>query len=109
MSDRTVVLADIAEKALRQVRDVVVGLLSEKVPAEQAQKSAELLTSGTWTHDYPITSDEARKLGLPVKTEVPVQVYRLMSLFPQTRQRRPSVEYIPSPRHAARNHRSFSR
>ena len=29
---------------------------------------------------------------------MPKEVYKLMSLYPQTAQRRPSVEYIPTPR-----------
>jgi hypothetical protein len=36
-------------------------------------------------------------LGLPITTEMPEEVYRLMSLYPQASQRRPSVEYIPIP------------
>ena len=66
--------------------------------AERAEQLATKLTSGTWTHDYPITVEEARELGLPVSTEMPKEVYQLMGLYPQTSQRRPSVEYIPSPR-----------
>ena len=40
----------------------------------------------------------AGELGLPVSTEMPKEVYKLMGLYPQTAQRRPSVEYIPVPR-----------
>jgi ClpP class serine protease len=63
-----------------------------------AEEVAEKLSSGIWTHDYPITVDEAINLGLPVSTEMPNEVYQLMALYPQTAQRRPSVEYIPLPR-----------
>jgi ClpP class serine protease len=103
VDDQTVILADLAEKSLRQVKATVTRLLSERMGAEQAQKTAEQLATGTWTHDYPIMTDEARTLGLPIKTEVPEEVYRLMSLYPQTAQRRPSVEYVPAP------HQSFDR
>jgi ClpP class serine protease len=41
--------------------------------------------------------DEAKELGLPVRTEMPEEVYELMSLYPQPIQRRPSVQYIPLP------------
>ena len=51
----------------------------------------------TWTHDDPIKVEEARDLGLPVRTEVPDEIYRLMALYSQARQRRPSVGYIPIP------------
>ena len=45
----------------------------------------------------PITVGEARELGLPISTEMPVEVFDLMQLYPQTSQRRPSVEYVPLP------------
>jgi ClpP class serine protease len=98
VGDQTLVQADIAEKALRQVRDTVRRLLAERMPPEQAEKTAEALASGQWTHDYAITVEEARNLGLTVNTELPDEVYRLMGLYPQSAQRRPSVEYIPTPR-----------
>ena len=41
---------------------------------EQAAALAEKLSTGTWTHDYPI-----------------------MGLFPQPTRTRPSVEYVPLP------------
>jgi ClpP class serine protease len=41
--------------------------------------------------------EEARSIGLPVSTDVPEQVYKLMTLYPQARQQRPSVSYIPMP------------
>src|SRR3989442_627707 len=41
---------------------------------------------------------EARGLSLPVGNDVPEEIYRIMALYPQTAQRRPSVEYIPLPR-----------
>jgi len=29
------------------------------------------MTSGTWTHDYPITYERAQELGLPVRSDMP--------------------------------------
>ena len=97
IDDNTLILADVAEKAIRQVKATVTSLLEDKMGAEQAAKVAETLATGVWTHDYPITVAEARELGLPVSTEMPEEIYRIMALYPQTAQRRPSVEYIPSP------------
>ncbi len=66
--------------------------------AEQhADQIAAMLTDGRWTHDYPITLEQAQKIGLPVGSGLPVEVYQLMDLFPQTMQQRPSVQYIPVP------------
>ncbi len=97
VDDQTVILADVAEKALRQVRSTLRELLADKMPLEQAEVVAEALSSGRWTHDYPITVQEARALGLKVSTEMPPEVHRLMSLYPQAGPRRPSVEYVPIP------------
>ena len=95
--DRTLVLADIAKKALRQVERTATRILATRYEREKAEEIARELSSGQWTHDYPISVDEAQGLGLYVTTDVPKQVYDLMVLYPQTRQRRPSVEYIPTP------------
>ena len=85
------------EKALRQVSATVRELMSDRMDTRQAAKLAETLATGTWTHDYPITAEAARALGLPVSTEMPATILELMQLYPQTSQRRPSVEYIPTP------------
>ncbi|HEX2766717.1 MAG TPA: ATP-dependent Clp protease proteolytic subunit [Candidatus Limnocylindria bacterium] len=97
IDDQTIVLADVAEKALRQVSALVRDLLAERMGRERALRLAKKLASGTWTHDYPISPDEARELGIPVSTEMPSAIFDLMHLYPQTTQRRPSVEYIPMP------------
>ena len=97
IEDETLILADVARKAVRQVKDTVSDILQEHFPQETADRLADILASGRWTHDYPISVEEARQLGLPVSTDVPTQVYQLMNLFPQAAARRPSVEYIPVP------------
>ncbi len=99
IDDRTLILADVARKAVRQVRATVSEILSHNshVDDAKAEELADLLATGTWTHDYPITVEEARELGLPVSTQVPEEVYKLMNLYRQPRQKRPSVSYIPSP------------
>jgi len=98
IDDEMLMMADIAEKAIRQVKRTVCELLSDKMPVERAEEVAHTLASGVWTHDYPITVSEARELGLPISTEMPEEIYQIMALYPQTAQRRPSVEYIPVPR-----------
>lgn len=98
IEDETLIMADIAEKAIRQVKTTVIELLSDRMGAEEAERIASVLATGVWTHDYPISVREARRFGLPISTEMPQMVYQLMGLYPQTAQRRPSVEYIPIPR-----------
>ena len=97
VDDKTLILADVARKAISQTRDYVYGILVEKMGEAKARELAEKLTSGTWTHDYPITCSKAKEFGLPISCDMPPEVLRLMDLFPQQRAKRPSVEYIPLP------------
>lgn len=101
VDDQTLILADIAEKAIKQVKDFVRNLLRGRYDDEKAEEIADKLTSGYWTHDYPITVEQARELGLRVSTDMPEEIYALMELYKQTEQRRPSVQYIPVPYHKA--------
>jgi ClpP class serine protease len=100
VDDHTLILADIADKAVSQVRQSVKDLLTRSLPPEKADELADLLSTGTWTHDYPITFEEAQRLGLKVRADMPPEVLQLMTLFPQPVRRQPSVEYRPVPRRA---------
>jgi ClpP class serine protease len=97
IDDQTLILADVARKAIGQVESTVQRIVSGRMGAEKAADLAQIFTSGRWTHDYPISVEEGRQLGLSITTEMPEEVYRLMSLYPQAHQRRPSVEFIPMP------------
>jgi len=97
IDDRFLVLADVAEKAQRQVVAFVTDLLDDRMDPEAAAKLADLLAGGYFTHDFPITVERAHELGLPVSTELPDLVYELMALFPQPTRGRPSVTYLPLP------------
>jgi len=102
IDDQTLILADQAEKAIRQVRSSVRELIGSKLPAEKADELADVLSSGTWTHDHPITFEEAKRLGLPVSCSIPEMVLRLLTLYPQPTRHQPTVEYIPQPRRAGK-------
>jgi ClpP class serine protease len=102
VDDKTLILADQAEKAIAQMRHEVSELLAEKYPAEKAVDMAKLMTSGIWTHDYPITYERAHELGLPVRSDMPENMLRLMQLYPQPMRRQPSVEYVPLPYRSSR-------
>ena len=97
IDDQTIIQADVARKALAQVERTVCDLVAGRLSEDKASTLASELSSGRWTHDYPITVPEIRALGLPVSTEMPTAVYDLMQLYPQTAQRRPAVEYIDLP------------
>jgi ClpP class serine protease len=102
VDDKTLILADQAEKAIAQMRHEVSELLADKYARENAEELAKLLTSGTWTHDYPITYDRAHTLGLRVRSDMPENILRLMQLYPQPVRRQPSVEYVPLPYRVSR-------
>lgn len=97
LDDTTLILGDMAAKAMVQVYESVYNLLLEKFPEDKAQNIARTLTEGRWTHDYPITCRMLRDMGLAVCHEMPEEVYQLMELYPQPAQRRPSVQYVPVP------------
>ncbi len=98
VDDQTLMMADMSRKSIEQVKESVKRLLSHHDFDEaRVEELAILLSTGTWTHDHPIMAEEAKEMGLPVSTNMPVEVYRLMDFYAQTSQRRPSVSYIPTP------------
>ncbi len=108
-SDHLLVMADVAEKAIKEVQEFIIRLLEDKMPREKAEELARLLTEGKWTHDYPITAEDAMRMGLPVKTEIPPEIYELMELYPQAPINRPGVEYLPYPVIPHPSHRQTGR
>ncbi len=98
VEDRTLMLADVGRKAMRQIEDVATDLLAEHLPRERARDIAKLLSSGQWTHDYPILPDEAKKIGLRVATAIPEEILELMNLFPQPAHSQSPIEFLPTPR-----------
>ncbi len=97
LEDKTLILIDVAQKAINQLYLLVKDILEVKMGEEKARDIAKILTEGRWTHDYPLTVEKIRELGIKVKTKLPREVYELMELYPQAGMRRPSVEYIPVP------------
>lgn len=95
--DQTLILGDVAKKAIDQVYEAVYFLLLEHNTPEKASELARMLSEGRWTHDYPIDFEQAKELGLPVNDQMLREVYDLMELYQQAGMRRPSVEFIPTP------------
>ena len=95
IDDQTLIFADLGHKAIEQLKRQATELLRVPMPPEMATALAEKLTSGRWTHDYPITVSEARELGLPVNTAMPQDVIDLMALFPQPVRTSQGVEFGP--------------
>jgi len=98
LDDQTLILADIAEKAVVQMKESAASLLSRSLSPADASRVADVLAAGgRWTHDYPITPDVARSLGLRVNTDMPPDILQLMALYPQPARASKSVEYLPQP------------
>jgi ClpP class serine protease len=92
--DLTFVLADVSEKALAQVKQGAIEIMTPRMPEDKARDLAEKLAGGRWTHDYALTAAEAKSLGLPINVGMPRVVLDLMKLYPQPVQTS-AVEYLP--------------
>ena len=102
VSDETLIMADVAQKARIQVASFVAQVLLKHMSEKQSALVATILSEGRWTHDFPITVQAARRLGLKVSTDMPRRVYDLMDLYPQQGGGiKPSVWYVPIRRNAA--------
>jgi len=98
VDDQTLILADVAEKAIAQVKGAVKTLLADHVPEADAARIADTLATGTWTHDHPLSAEVARLLGLPVSKGLDPEIYALMRLYPQPVRQQAAVEYLPPKR-----------
>ena len=79
----------------------IIAIIAKRLPADKAEALAEKLSTGTWTHDYPLFAATAKELGLPVSTNIPNDVLDLMKLYPQPTRAQGGgggVEYLPIPR-----------
>ncbi len=99
IEDEFLIMADMAKKAISQMKKAVKMILSGVYSEEKIDQLANILSQGKWTHDYPITFEEAKSLGLNVSTDMPEEVYELMMLYPQPVRHQPTVEYIPTPKY----------
>lgn len=99
INDETLVMADVGRKAIAQVKQSASNILKKHLPADKAEALADKLSTGTWTHDFPLFAATAKELGLPVNTEIPDDVLELMKLYPQpVHAQGGGVEYLPIPR-----------
>jgi len=97
LDDRTLYLAEESRKAIAQIEKLVRKLVKDIHDGERTEEIVRELVSGKYTHDFPVTAEEACELlGECVNRELPREVYSLMSLYKmENRPRRPSVEFVP--------------
>ncbi|WP_297780856.1 ATP-dependent Clp protease proteolytic subunit [uncultured Roseovarius sp.] len=94
VSDIALVLADVSDKAIRQVKRGAVELMTPRLEQAKAEQLAETLASGTWTHDYALTATEAAGLGLSITVGLPPEILDLMKLYP-AHVKQSVVEFLP--------------
>ncbi|KLO23640.1 hypothetical protein X275_02095 [Marinitoga sp. 1197] len=94
VDDQTLILADVAKKSISQVQRFIFNVLKNNMDEEKAKELSQTLTEGRWTHDYPITVEEAKELGLNISIDIPEEVYALMDLYSQPIRQRGTVEFV---------------
>jgi ClpP class serine protease len=95
INDFTLIQADVAQKAMDQMRRQACELMEGTYNLDGTCSISDQLASGKWTHSYPITVPEARELGLNISTKMPREVVELVALYPGPLPRDPSVQYLP--------------
>lgn len=77
------------------MEEYVTALLGRKLPPQEAADVARRLTTGTWTHDRPLSPAELQEMGLSVRVGVEEEERELLKLYPPSRGRSSQVEYAP--------------
>ncbi len=98
VDDQTLIHADVARKAIAQLRETVERILPRAMNDAAKHRLVDALTSGKWTHDYPILAEDAAAVGIPVSTAMPEAILDLMTMYPQAKRLQRSVEFSPGPR-----------
>ncbi|HYG59698.1 MAG TPA: ATP-dependent Clp protease proteolytic subunit [Symbiobacteriaceae bacterium] len=80
VQDDTLMMADMAEKATNQLRDMAFGLLKDKMGEARATEVATMMTEGRWTHDFPLHAEQLQEMGFPVSTAIPQEFWELLGL-----------------------------
>src|SRR2546428_14184980 len=74
IDDETLILADVARKAMLQLRQCVAAVLVDRFAPERASALAAIFTRGERTHDHPLDVEAPRRLGLPINTDTPPEI-----------------------------------
>jgi len=81
VSDRMIVMADVARLEIENAIAFVMWLLEERMSKEQAKRVAEFFAHGYMSHSTPITLDVVKAVGLDVEEGIPEKVYELFKTF----------------------------
>lgn len=81
IDDETWILADQAEKAIREIADTIAWLVEPRLGAQKGRELGQMFTEGRWTHAFPLTADDLTGMGLTVSTAVPEAAYELLDSY----------------------------
>lgn len=95
VDDETLLLADVSQKVLDQMRKQACELMQGNYSHDGSCAISDLLASGKWSHDYPITVPEAKELGLRISTDMPADIIDLAALYAKSDVRKASVYVTP--------------
>jgi ClpP class serine protease len=80
VSDEMILLAELAEKALKEVKAYITWFLEKKdMTKKQRETAAEFLVGGYVAHDHPLTFATLQELKLPVERGVPELAFELFT------------------------------
>jgi len=94
IDDETWIMADQAEKILREMEEHIYDITVDRMGPEKAREIAQTLSQGRWTHAHPLGCEALRGLGLKVSNDVPKEAYDLLEVFPSGAKFRP-VQWLP--------------
>lgn len=97
IDDHTFVLADVAQRALEQMRGFISWLLEGRLKKERVRRAADFLTAGYLSHSSPINFTKAKELGLAVRLGLPDLVYELFETCWQGQCLRPGIGLLAGP------------
>ena len=90
IEDQTLILADVVPQGDHPgAADGAATCWPSGCLPKQAAALAAKLATGTWTHDYPIMAEEAKRWGFRSAPRCRAEVYQFMSLYPQPTRTRP--------------------
>jgi ClpP class serine protease len=92
IGDEMIILADLAEKAIKEVKSFIDWFLEEKeMTKKERATAADFLVGGYVSHSRPLSFETIAGLKLPVKLGVPELVFELFETYEIGSAKRPQV------------------
>ena len=75
LDDETLILADIADKAIHQLKRFIYRLLKDKMNETEINKIIDNLAEGKYTHDYLLAVEIMEELNISINTNLDKEIY----------------------------------